>query len=65
MAMLDQKNVMSKASKDELEKLDGGTSITGSLINAVTDCIKTIFDIGRSLGSSFRRVGENKMCEIS
>lgn len=65
MVMLDQKNVMSKVSKDELEKLDGGTSLTGSLINAFTDGIKTIFDLGRSLGTSFRRVEENKMCAIS
>lgn len=52
-------------SKEELRQINGGTSITGSLIDAFTDAVKTIFEVGKSLGSSFRRIKENKLCKIS
>ena len=52
-------------SKEELKQIDGGTSISGSIINAFTDAIKTLYDVGKSLGSSIRRLKEKKLCEIS
>lgn len=65
MAMLDQKNVMNRIEKDELKEIDGGLSITGTIINAFTTGMKTVFEIGRSLGNSIRRFKEGKICEIS
>lgn len=65
MDMLDQKNVIRKLNKNELKEIDGGLSITGTIINAFTESIKTIYDIGRSLGNSIRRLKEGKLCEIS
>ena len=62
--MLDQKNVMIKINKDDLKEINGGTSITGTLINAFTDTLKTVYDFGKSLGSAFRRLKEDKMCEV-
>ena len=64
MDMLDQKNVMNKLNCDELKKIDGG-SITGALVSAFESTLKTIFDFGKSLGTAFRRINEDKMCEIS
>lgn len=65
MDMLDQKNVMNKLSNEDLKNLEGGTSLTGSLISAFTSAFKTVFEFGRSLGNSIRRINEGKMCEIS
>ncbi len=49
----------------ELEDISGGGSLSGSLIDALTEAVKTIFDVGKSLGSSLRRLKEKKLCEIS
>ena len=65
MDMLDHKNAISEASYKELRNIDGGLSISGTLINAFANGIKTVFDIGRSLGNSIRRLKEDKLCEIS
>ena len=52
-------------SKEELKNIDGGSSITGSLITAFIEGIKTVRSLGRSLGSSIRRLKEKKLCTIS
>ena len=65
MDLLDHKNVMNKLNRDELKSIDGGISISGTLINAFTSGMKTILDLGRSFGSAIRRLKENKLCEVS
>lgn len=58
--------MIKNVSKEELKQINGGsTSLTGSLIDAFTDAVKTIFEVGKSLGSSVRRIKEKKLCEIS
>ena len=64
MVMLTQKNVMTKLKKEELREIDGRTSITGTIISAFTGAIKTVYDIGRSLGNAFRRIKEDRLCEV-
>ena len=64
MDTLIQKNVMNKLSKKELQEIDGGTSITGTIISAFTNTLKTVYDFGRSLGNAFRRIKEDKLCEV-
>ncbi len=49
---------------EELKEIEGGSSITGSLINAFTDAIKTIMGVGRALGSSIRRIKEKHLCKV-
>lgn len=49
---------------DDLEKIVGGTSLTGSVINALTEIIKVLGDAGRGLGSSIRRIGTNNLCPL-
>ena len=65
MVLLDHRSVMSKLNKDDLKNIDGGTSISGTLINAFTSGMKTILDIGRSFGSAIRRLKEDKLCKVS
>ena len=65
MDMSTHKNVIKKLNKKELRELYGGLSISATIITAFTNGIKTIFNIGKSLGSSVRRLSERKLCEIS
>ncbi len=55
---------MRELNKKEMLDIDGGTSITGSMLNAVYKIIETVYSIGESLGSYIRRVVEKKMCDI-
>ena len=55
---------MNKLDKTELQNIDGGLSISGTIINAFTNGIKTILDAGRSLGTAIRRIKEDKMCTL-
>lgn len=64
MDMFDQKNAMNKLNRNELHEIEGGTSITGTIISAFTSTLKTIYEFGRSLGNAFRRIKEDKLCEV-
>ncbi len=55
---------MYKLNNQELLTITGGFSITGSIINAFVTAGKFIFDAGRSLGSSIRRINGNKLCSL-
>ena len=55
---------MRELKKEEMLKIDGGTSITGSMLNAIYKTIELIYSIGESLGSYIRRTVEKKMCDI-
>lgn len=55
---------MEKIKEENLEKLYGGTSITGTLINALTDIIRILYDAGHAFGSSARRVKEGNICPL-
>lgn len=60
-----ERYVMREIKKDEMLKIEGGTSnITGSMLNAIYKTIELIYSIGESLGSYIRRAVENKMCDI-
>lgn len=48
----------------ELEQIEGGASISGTLINSISTLLKTISSLGRNLGSAVRRIGSNKMCSL-
>lgn len=47
----------------ELLKINGG-SLSATMINAIVKGISIIADLGRSLGSTIRRVSEKKTCGI-
>lgn len=47
----------------EMYNVNGG-AITSAFINAINKLIGTIFDIGRSTGSSIRRISKGKNCPV-
>lgn len=49
---------------DTLVQINGGFNISGALINYVTKAFKLVFDLGRALGSSIRRIGRNEFCPV-
>lgn len=56
---------MKKIEEKELEEILGGnTSISGPIINAITNVIKLLKDAGYSLGSGLRRISENSLCPL-
>ncbi len=55
---------MEKVKDEKLENLYGGTSFTGTLVNAITDIIKILYEAGHSVGSSARRVKEGNLCTL-
>ena len=50
--------------KRELLNIQGG-AITGTIITAILKGVSVIFDLGRSLGSAFRRIKAKNVCPIS
>lgn len=55
---------MIELKQEELQQIKGGINWTGALVTAFTDVIKSIFTIGRSVGSAFRRIGEDHICPL-
>ena len=49
---------------DELFQIEGGVSLSGSLINAVGSIIKIVLEVGRSIGSGLRRLYDDSMCTL-
>ena len=56
---------MNRLNKQELLLITGGFSITGTIINAFVTAGKFIFETGRSLGSSIRRISGKKLCTLN
>ena len=50
--------------KSEYSYIEGGLSVSSSLINAFVGGVKIILEIGRSLGSALRRGSSGKICSI-
>ena len=55
---------MRKLKRNELMNVDGGKSSNSALLNSVTNAVKVVLDLGRSLGSSIRRIGSNNLCPV-
>lgn len=53
---------MRKLENQELIKINGG--IAATTINYISKLITTIFDIGRALGSSIRRIESDTICPL-
>lgn len=49
---------------EKLYEIDGGADISGSLINAFSTGIKTVMNVGRSLGTAIRRIISGSLCEV-
>lgn len=55
---------MKKLTINNLEEIVGGATISGTLINSFTNIIKVLMEAGHSVGSSIRRISENKVCSL-
>lgn len=55
---------MREISKREMINVEGGASISASMLSAIYKTIDTIFSIGEALGSYIRRASEKKMCDL-
>lgn len=49
---------------NDLMLIVGGFNITGTIINAFTSAGKFIYNLGQSLGSAIRRIGNNNICQV-
>ena len=56
-------NRMINLNHNQLMNINGG-SLSGTIINAFVSGIKTVIDVGRSFGTSLRRIKEDKMCAL-
>ena len=48
----------------KLSNIEGGLSVSGTLINAFTSGIKIVLEVGRSFGTSLRRIISGNLCSI-
>ncbi len=55
---------LKRLTEDELEKIVGGATISGTLINSFSTVLKTIYSLGKSLGTSLRRMSSNNLCPL-
>ena len=55
--------MLKEIDNDTLESLVGGSgNISSTVINALTNVIKFIYEVGTGLGSGLRRIIDNDMC---
>ena len=56
---------MRDLNNNELMNVEGGASyLTASFLNAASRALSTIMDIGRSLGTSIRRMFSGSYCSL-
>lgn len=55
---------MHEVGKKELVQVVGGVSISGTLINSFSTVLKTVYSLGKSLGSALRRISANDLCPL-
>ena len=48
--------------KEELIDVKGGGTLSASLLNAISRAAETIYNLGRSLGSSIRMIISGSKC---
>ena len=62
--VIKRRSIMREIDKKEMMSVEGGTSFSASMLNAIYRTIEVIYSVGESLGSFIRRVTEKKMCDI-
>lgn len=56
---------MKEVKNSELVQIDGGFQLKGVILQYGVKAFNFIYDLGRSLGSSIRRIGSGKYCQIN
>lgn len=54
---------MNKIEENKLYEINGG-GISGTLINSITSAGKLIYNLGKTLGSSLRRIVGGNYCPV-
>lgn len=49
---------------EEMYQIIGGVNITTTLLNSLKNSVSLLFDVGRALGSSIRRISSNNICQF-
>ncbi|MEG2457482.1 MAG: hypothetical protein RSB41_01145 [Bacilli bacterium] len=55
---------MKNIESEELKCIEGGFSLSGTLINSFSKAINTLFELGRTFGSALRRMRSRNMCRF-
>ena len=55
---------MRELNDEEVILISGGINVTGVLLTGLYRSIGSILDMGRSLGTAFRMLRENRFCSI-
>ena len=55
---------MKRIKEEELDQINGGETMSGPIISALTSIIKALRYAGYSLGSGIRRISENNLCPL-
>lgn len=55
---------MEELKENELNKIYGGESITGSVLNALVNIMKLVHDAGYEIGSGVRRIADDEVCPL-
>lgn len=56
---------MKKVDKEVLKNIEGGTvSFNATYLNAIYKISSLVFEIGKEVGSSIRRVSSDKICPV-
>jgi len=55
---------MRELSKKELKQIIGGIDLTAGIINSFVRAFEIVLEIGRSFGTSIRRIGGSNICEL-
>ena len=55
---------MKKLSNRELKQIVGGIDLTAGILNSFVRAFEIVLEIGRSLGTSIRRLGGSNICEL-
>ena len=55
---------MQKLTEKDLKELEGGQTISGTLINGINSIVKTIYGWGQNFGSACRRIVSGNMCSF-
>ncbi len=50
--------------KEELLLIVGGSSISGTVLNAVIRAVNAALEVGRSLGTAIRRIKTRQVCPV-
>lgn len=55
---------MKKLDKEQMLKINGGTTISSAFISTLTRAGNVLLEIGRSLGTAIRRIYEGNPCSL-